>query len=190
MTLGSSASSRKAFRFDKLLLSDRSATFRGQVCPGKTDRIASEAYEVVKDKLSPSWWEPIRRAVLRFSDVTRDVMDKHLLWEGMWTPRIDAMGPDPVASEAVRKMPIVISYIVRSGHRRTLIKEDHSVSYGSLPQASTSSEHLLLSFVIQGLVAALTTLCNGKGWELNVVHAERLSREEQVQVAARTTVRS
>jgi hypothetical protein len=37
-------------------------------------------------------------------------------------------------------------------------------------------------------VRALTELCEKRGWELNVVAMERLSKEEQLAVAARTTV--
>ena len=40
----------------------------------------------------------------------------------------------------------------------------------------------------QGLVKALTELCTAKKWELNVVHAEKFSKEEQIQLADKTTV--
>lgn len=57
----------------------------------------------------------------------------------------------------------------------------HAVSTRFAPSAN-------LSLSAQNLVLALSQLCSTKGWELNVVHAERLSREEQVQMAAKTTV--
>jgi len=59
---------------------------------------------------------------------------------------------------------IVVTYITRQGVKRHLIEEDHD-----------------------GLVRALVELCDRRGWELNVVPMERLSKEEQLAVAARTT---
>lgn len=142
MTLGSGQSSRKAFRFTNLILSDRSATFRGEICPSSTNRIASEVYAVVKDHLSRSWWEPVRRAVLRFADVKKEVMDLQLFWEGQWTPTLDTSKPDKVAPTAAKRMPIVVSYIVRSGHRRTLRPDDHTVRWPKIRLDGTCSNVL------------------------------------------------
>lgn len=60
---------------------------------------------------------------------------------------------------------IVVSYIDRQGSRRHLIQEDH-----------------------ERLVEALKEVCGRRGWELNVVQAEKLTKEEQLEVVARTTV--
>jgi len=59
---------------------------------------------------------------------------------------------------------IVVSYISRQAVKRHLIPEDHD-----------------------GLVDALKELCTRRGWELNIVAMERLTKEEQLAVAARTT---
>ena len=40
----------------------------------------------------------------------------------------------------------------------------------------------------EGLVNALTELCERRGWELNVIAMEQISKEEQLAMAARTTV--
>ncbi|KAG8853752.1 hypothetical protein FRB96_008006 [Tulasnella sp. 330] len=166
MTSSNSASTpSKAFRFTNLVLADRSSSMRGSICPGKTNRIASEAWEVVKSINSRWWWEPVRRSVLRFAGVDKAVADLPVMWDGMWTEGVDPVADNSAVTTASQKMPVVISYIVRTGPRRSLIAEDH-----------------------RNLVQALTELCATKGWELNIVHAEKLSREEQVQVAAKTTI--
>ncbi|KAH8107838.1 hypothetical protein BXZ70DRAFT_884547 [Cristinia sonorae] len=67
-------------------------------------------------------------------------------------------------AEAIAKK-IVVTYISRQGARRHLIEEDH-----------------------RKLVAALDEMCALRGWELNVVQAEKLSKDDQVALMARTTV--
>jgi len=58
----------------------------------------------------------------------------------------------------------VITYVSRQNVKRHLIPDDH-----------------------EGLVRALTELCDRRGWELNVVAMERISKEEQLAYVARTT---
>ncbi|KAG8878864.1 hypothetical protein FRB97_002151 [Tulasnella sp. 331] len=167
MTSPRGATKMKAFRFSNVILSDRSAAFRGEACPGRTDRIATEAYEVTKSISSRWWWEPIRRSVLHFSGVEKHIMDRSAMWDGVWRGGLDVEGKeeDPEAVDlASNRIPIVVSYIVRT-NKRMLRPEDH-----------------------QGLLAALTHLCTSKGWTFNVAHAERMTREEQIQMAANTTI--
>ncbi|KAG9035592.1 hypothetical protein FRB95_010998 [Tulasnella sp. JGI-2019a] len=156
----------KAFRFTNLILSDRSATFRGNICPSQTNRIASEAYEATKNISSQWWWEPIRRSVMRFSDVEKDVMDRSVIWDGVWNWGLDVANTDSTALQlASKRTPVVVSYIVRISHYRMLTPESH-----------------------RSLIESLNQLCSSKGWEFNVVHAERMTREEQVQMAAKSTI--
>ena len=61
---------------------------------------------------------------------------------------------------------VVISYISRQSSRRHLLEDDHAA-----------------------LVEALEEMTKKHGWELNVVQAEKLSKENQLAIAARTTVR-
>lgn len=129
MTSSSGPIGMKAFRFSNLILSDRSASFRGELCPGNTDRIASEAYEATKGISSRWWWEPIRRRVLRFSGVEKHIMDRSVMWDGVWRGGLDVEDEeeDPEAVElASKRYPIVVSYIVRT-NRRMLRPEDHQV---------------------------------------------------------------
>ena len=95
----------KVWHFDTVLLADRSAAFRGQICGSQNQRTAAEAWEVVKDNASKWWWEPIRRAALQFAGVSKDTIDIPLRPE--------------------HRLPHVITYISRQGGRRSLIPADH-----------------------------------------------------------------
>ncbi|KAH7108116.1 hypothetical protein BKA62DRAFT_739997 [Auriculariales sp. MPI-PUGE-AT-0066] len=138
----------RAWVFERVLLADRSAAFRGESCGGKTQRIASEAYEYVQNKTTKYWWEPMRRSVLRFAGVDEAILDAGVNY-----------GTE-------EQQPIVISYISRQGgDRRKLKDKDHD-----------------------GLVAAVTALAKERGWEFTVVNAGGMSQEEQLLMAARTTI--
>ncbi|KAK0451216.1 uncharacterized protein EV420DRAFT_1561523 [Desarmillaria tabescens] len=144
----------RAWHFPLVLLTDRSASHRGVLCGTHTQRIASEAWEYMREQSRlmgikvGGWWEPIRASVLKFSglDVVRQDGD-------------DLPMPDKV----------VITYISRQGtSRRRLTDEAHD-----------------------SLVTALEELVEKKkdeGWELNVMQAERMSKDAQVHAAARTTI--
>ncbi len=108
-TSGSSVD--RAWHFPLVLLADRSAAHRGALCGSQTQRIASEAWEYMREQSRlmgikvGGWWEPIRASVLRFSglDVVR--------WDGDILPM-----PDKV----------MITYISRQGTpRRRLTDEAH-----------------------------------------------------------------
>ena len=61
---------------------------------------------------------------------------------------------------------VVVSYVSRQGGgRRTLTEEGH-----------------------EELVRSLKEVCGKRGWELNVVRAERMGKDEQLAMAAKTTV--
>ena len=64
-----------------------------------------------------------------------------------------------------KRQDIVVTYISRQGARRHLIEEHHDA-----------------------LASALEEMCNAHGWELNIVMAERLTKDEQAELMARTTV--
>ncbi|KAH8826483.1 hypothetical protein DL96DRAFT_1284010 [Flagelloscypha sp. PMI_526] len=75
--VGITAGARRVFRFPTLLLTDRSASHRGHWTGTQNQRIASEAWEYVKEKnLIPTsslkegqWWRPVREAVWRYAGV-------------------------------------------------------------------------------------------------------------------------
>jgi hypothetical protein len=107
------------------------------------------------------WWEPVRGAVLRFAGAEVQLPDN--------TEQV-VLSSDVAEGDPRLPMPakIVITYISRqSAGQRKLTAESH-----------------------EGLVQALKDLVARKGekWELVVVEAEKLSKDEQLKIMARTTV--
>ncbi|KAJ7494739.1 hypothetical protein B0H11DRAFT_2003188 [Mycena galericulata] len=143
----------RAWHFPLVLLTDRSAAFRGPICGWHTQRTAAEAWTVMaqlgKIDLIGNWWASMRAALLRYA------------------------GGDPHEElHATLQVPdkIVITYINRQGTRRHLNEEDN-----------------------RGLITAVEELVQrknreGKNWEFNNVHAEQLSLDDQVKVAAKSTI--
>ena len=154
----------RAWHFDKVLLTDRSAAFRGVICGTQVHRTAGEAFHHMRKlgTLSKWWWEPVRRAVLRFADVDEEVLSIGVRAAAQAEKEKNGVVALPGLGEKV-----VVTYINRQGVRRHLIDEDH-----------------------QRLIQELSKLCESKGWEFNDVKAERLTKEQQLELVARTTVRS
>ncbi|KAK0225525.1 hypothetical protein IW262DRAFT_693182 [Armillaria fumosa] len=101
----------RAWHFPLVLLSDRSASHRGALCGSQTQRIASEAWEYMREQSRlmgikvGGWWEPIRGSVWKFSGLNVIRKDDD-----------DLPMPDKV----------VITYISRQGtSRRRLTDEAH-----------------------------------------------------------------
>jgi hypothetical protein len=157
----------RAWHFPLLLLTDRSASHRGAICGSQTQRIAAEAFEAMRLKGQlvgirvGGWWEPVRNAMLRFAGAE------------LGTPENSeqvVLSGDFAEGDPKLPMPskILITYISRqSAGQRKLTPESHA-----------------------GLVAALEELVKRKGaaWELKVMEAEKMTKDEQLQVIARTTV--
>lgn len=166
----------RAWHFDSVLLADRSAAFRGDICGAQVHRTASEAYYAMKKdgRLSKWWWEPLRRAVLKFAGVDQRVLEIGTRVEKAEKQKINPYGDAPAVEGGDRnaqakakfsKEKVVITYIDRQGVRRHLIDEDH-----------------------ENLVRELRRLADTNGYELNIVRAETLTKEQQLAVVARTTV--
>lgn len=152
----------RAWHFDEVLLTDRSAAFRGVICGAQVQRTAGEAFHYMRNlgRLSKWWWEPIRRAVLQFADVNEQVLNIGVRAAAQAEKESNGAAALPGLGEKV-----VVTYINRQGVRRHLIDQDHDQ-----------------------LIEALTKLCEAKGWEFNDVKAERLTKEQQLEFVARTTV--
>ncbi|KAJ6508701.1 hypothetical protein C8R45DRAFT_450444 [Mycena sanguinolenta] len=158
------SSGDRAWHFPLLLLTDRSASHRGRICGAQTQRIASEAVEAMRRRGQlvgarvGGWWEPVRSAVLRFA---RAELPSTQQGQAI-------LSEAPAAGKARLPAPanIVITYTSRqlAGHRK-LTPQSHA-----------------------GLVEALKDLVQRKGWELNVMEPEKLSKEEQLSIIARTTI--
>ena len=116
------------------------------------------------------WWEPVRSAVLRFSGF--GVVSNGIPLGGAVQGPLGAVDADKggEGTEDALSMPdkVVITYISRqSVYRRKLLVDDHA-----------------------SLVIALAELVDRKGssWELNVLEAEKMTKDDQVHVIGRTTV--
>lgn len=147
--------SAKAWRFDRVLLVDRSAAFRGPTTGYYTHRTAGAAFYSNRDTTSPYWWETVRRRVLSFAGVPNTTLD-YAITDAVLQKEL---GVDPTPP------PIVISYLSRQGWRRRLIDEDHQL-----------------------LLSSVKDLCASKGWEFILFHPEKYTRDEQLRIAARSTV--
>ncbi|KAJ7465319.1 hypothetical protein FB451DRAFT_434591 [Mycena latifolia] len=157
------AHGNRVWHFPLLLLSDRSAAHRGKVCGSQTQRIASEAWKHMQAARQlvgirgAEWWEPVRTSVLRFAGAPAVSSDDVSAQAAL--ARLSGLEP-----ETPKK--VVISYISRQAMtRRRLADESHA-----------------------GLVTALSELVKRKGesWELNILAAETMTKEEQLMIAGRT----
>ncbi|KAJ9110110.1 hypothetical protein QFC19_001781 [Naganishia cerealis] len=158
----------KAYYFPKAILADRSAAFRGQNTASTSRTVASA---MMLGESNRWWWEPIRRQVLRFAGTPEDVLNRNLWGYGAINPatldadpELQAMLGHPEVAQPANFKPLV-TYISRQSSRRRLTPESH-----------------------EDLVQALEKHSKAKGWELKIVEAEKLSKEEQLDLAARTTI--
>jgi hypothetical protein len=152
----------RAWWFDTILLADRSAAFRGPECGERTQRTAAEAVKGVVPRESHTGF--LERGW--WEPVRRNVLrfagvSEHILDIGKRAFKRTSFGSPTTGGVE----EVVVTYISRQAVKRHLVAEDH-----------------------EGLVDALTELCERRGWELNVVAMERISKEEQLAIAARTTV--
>ncbi|KAI0683381.1 hypothetical protein BC835DRAFT_1423340 [Cytidiella melzeri] len=160
----------RVWHFDKVLLTDRSAAFRGSICGAQVHRTAAEAFYAMKqiNRLGKWWWEPVRRGILTFAGV-----DQHTQEIGTRVEKADREKVNPYAIAVVEddkdakfpREPIVITYMDRQGVRRHLIEEDHD-----------------------NLVRELQVFCDANGYELNIMRGETLTKEAQLAIIARTTI--
>ncbi|KZO92606.1 hypothetical protein CALVIDRAFT_504210 [Calocera viscosa TUFC12733] len=148
----------KAYRFPVVLLIDRSAAFRGEAT-GSTARTPAGPWMLGGGEYGTGGEG---RNQFWYESARRRVATFAGVPQRVLDMGLRAMDPQLVEGE--RDAP-VITYISRQRSRRRLVEDDH-----------------------RRLVAALDEMCKKKGWVLDVVHAEELSREEQLRRAARTVV--
>ncbi|KAF8328050.1 hypothetical protein F5887DRAFT_1143385 [Amanita rubescens] len=170
---------QKAFHFPYALLVDRSAAHRGFICGSQTQRTAAEAWQYMLTNFrlvgvhAGRWWDPIRESVWRFAGVkSADAVNwMNLVRSGAFQDLL----PKP--------KKITISYISRQPSRgRKLTPESHDGLVSALRE------------LVDRRNSARTAANSGEGevaeepeWEFHQVIAEWLSKDEQIQVAARTT---
>lgn len=157
---------QKAYVFERAILVDRSAAFRGEWTTPTSRTVASAC---AFGNVSRWWWEPTRRQMLRFSGVPEEILDRNLEGHGAvdpvkWEKGGELEGDYTPLAPAGNYRPVV-TYISRQNSRRRLTPESHTE-----------------------LVAALEERAKKLNFELVIVEAERLTKEEQLAIAGRTTV--
>ena len=209
----------RAFHFPIVLLTDRSASFRGRMCGMFTQRTAAEAWDYmrVRGKLMGihigGWWAPIREAMWRFSGSEAglkkldDPSEHELPYLASVIPDvIDAPVPADeskivdVDKKYQKMLPqpekVVISYISRQGgRRRKLIKEDHDSLVQALEDLveRKNKERRAIMDAMDGAVGPFNRRTDDGRvpleWEFNELYAEKMSKDDQINATARTTVR-
>ena len=189
-----SGKNQKAWHFPYALLVDRSAAHRGVVCGSQTQRTAAEAwqYMLTNSRLvgvhAGRWWDPIREAMWRFAGVNSPDAVSWMSQHGQSGNQAQAelgeereVTPDLVRAGTFQSLlptpkRIVISYISRQPSRGRKL---------------TSDSHHSLVKALLGLVERRNVARTDEGepeWEFKLVVAESLTKDEQIQMAARTTV--
>ncbi|KAJ7652682.1 hypothetical protein DFH06DRAFT_1299482 [Mycena polygramma] len=192
----------RAWHFPTLLLTDRSAAHRGPLCGSQTQRIAAEALgemrkrrQVVGGRVG-GWWEPLRGAVGRFAGAEVLELDIDTEYGGEGEVKADADADGEVKSggggggDPHLPLParIVITYISRqSAGNRKLTPESHAGLVSALEELvarknAEARDNANTSGADKGKKG------KGREWELVVVEAEKLSKDEQIRIAARTTI--
>jgi hypothetical protein len=152
----------RSWWFDTVLLADRSAAFRGPECGERTQRTAAEAIKGVVERAGRTGF--LERGwwdAVRVNVLRFSGVPERTLDVGTRAYKRASRGSPRTGGVE----EVVITYISRQGVRRHLVPDDH-----------------------EGLVRALTELTERRGWVLNVVAMERLTKEEQLALVARTTV--
>ncbi|KAK6905727.1 hypothetical protein I203_106558 [Kwoniella mangroviensis CBS 8507] len=176
------ADTTRSFIFERVVFADRAAAFRGPEF-GKTWRTASEAVTLQASKY---WWSPIRKNLIEFvggGNAENDLAGDMGLGMGLDAePDVDLIALEEeegalveekeemlekLRKEKQAKMgKPVITYVSRQEWgRRMLKKESH-----------------------ESLVKELKELEKKYNWEVNIVSMDKLSRDEQIRLSARTTV--
>lgn len=170
----------RAFLFERVVFSDRAAAFRGKEFQ-RTYRTASEA--VVGLPASRYWWSPVRKNLLDFvgstdaearaddihgvgfeEDIDEDDVESEEKQEEEQHENEEAL--EKVQAKLAKSGKPVITYISRQDWGRRMLKpESHAV-----------------------FVEELKKLEEKYGWEVNIVAMDKLTRDEQIRLAARSTV--
>jgi len=124
-------------------------------------------------RLARNWWESVRRDVLKFAGA--DTKTKDII------KTVNLADPNILESAIDMAMPkkIVITYISRQDVKRRLIEADHEVLVKSLRELV---ERKNSEWVKEGRKGT------SREWELNVVKAEQMTKDEQVKTFGRTSV--
>ncbi|KAK2460458.1 hypothetical protein APHAL10511_007623 [Amanita phalloides] len=194
-----SKADQRAWHFPYALLSDRSAAHRGVVCGSRTQRTASEAWQfmLTQNRLvgvhAGRWWDPVREAVWKFAGVQSG--DAVRWMKTIHEERVDQNGKD--VERGGKQLVEVTPDLVRQGAFQSLLPHPSRITISYISRQPSRGRklapeaHAGLVKALQALVARRNQARTEDGqpeWELNIVAAEELNRDEQIQIAARTTI--
>ena len=197
--ISTTRSNTRAWQFPLLLLTDRSAAHRGVLCGSKTQRTASEAWDYmrIRGKLRGlyvgGWWAPLREAMWRFAGADVEYHD----FEKVSSSPVDLEAMKPAADtitvvntspEAQSYLPmpdrIVITYIDRqNANQRNFVESDHLGLIQAMQELVDRKNRERMALSRQDIQEKILL-----EWEFNVMEAGKLTKDEQVRLAARTTV--
>lgn len=170
----------RAFLFERVVFADRAAAFRGKEFQ-RTYRTSSEAVTL---SASRYWFSPVRKNLLDFvgmadpeahaedihgvgyeEDIDEDDVESAEKEEEVQQSHDDE-ALEKVQAKLAKSGKPVITYISRQDWGRRMLKpESH-----------------------ESLVVELKKLEEKYGWEVNVVAMDKLTRDEQIRLAAKSTV--
>lgn len=179
------ADTQRAFVLERVVFADRAAAFRGPQF-ATTWRTAAEAHSLPGSK---SWWAPVRRNLLEFvgggEETFTDLEDLGLDSETAEDEELELQqGLQATRHRALdeRSNKHVITYVSRQEWgRRMLKKEDHDVLVKELRELEKQHGYEVSVLYIKR--------ANADVGQLNIVSMDKMSRDEQIRLAARTTVR-
>ena len=180
------ADTARAFAFERVVFADRAAAFRGPNFQ-KTWRTASEAVTLQTSKY---WWTPIRKNLLEFVGRGRDDIDLDQEILGVGVEVGDGSDRNEIDIEALEAeegaMDEEKEELMEEISRKKQAKSGKPViTYVSRQEWG---RRMLQKQGHESLVRELQELEKKYGWEVNIVSMDKLSRDEQIRLAARTTV--
>lgn len=210
--ISATRSNTRAWRFPLVLLTDRSAAHRGVICGSQTQRTAAEAWDYMrlKGKLRglhvSGWWAPLREAMWRFAGADVEFHDFGNATSSSSVAMDSNMDSSDativnISPEAQKQLPmpqkIILTYINRqTAKSRNLIEANNSAliqAIEELVDKKNKERRVALGLLKQegedpvGVVKKRQAQIPLE-WEFSIMHAEKLTKDEQVRAAARTTV--
>ncbi|TXT11229.1 hypothetical protein VHUM_01980 [Vanrija humicola] len=190
----------RAYVFDRVVFADRAAAFRGPEF-AKTWRTAAEA--VANFRGSRYWWAPVRRNLLEFVGSAAGVHEINLDEYGIGMDELDEDIADVTALEEhnnVNDQNDAPQFVKRKEEEALAKRAADTVDKNKLVARTPGTpvityvsrqdwgRRMLKKKDHEGLVAALKGLEKKYGWEVNIVAMDKLSRDDQIHLAARTTI--
>lgn len=184
-----------------VLLTDRSAAHRGTFCGAKTQRTAAEpwTYMRLKGKLKGlhvgGWWAPLREAMWKFAGADAEfhnlgssALDLQSIQPNIDSDTTTAAAVEDISPEAQNQLPmpekIVLTYIDRQGaHLRNFVDSDLTGLIQAIEELVARKNEERMAILKQEGQKQVPL-----EWEFNIMQAGKLSKDEQVKIAARTTV--